>query len=208
MRPNEKLSLTEKNRSAIQKLTATALLTALVVVLQLFASGIKLGNVSMTFSLVPIVLGAILYGPLVGGVLGGVFGLVVTIVVVTGADVGGYMMFEKLPALTIFLCMLKGIAAGVAAGWVYRAFRKIGKPIVGVLLAAVACPVTNTAIFCIFLLSFYRDVATAWMGGTTYSNLFVYALLGIAGLNFLVELAINVILAPAIERVIYAIRRR
>lgn len=196
------------NGEKIRILTATAMLAALVVVLQLTAGMIKIGTVAMTFSLVPIVLGAVLYGPLVGGFLGGVFGLVVTILVVTGTDVGGYMMFEKLPFLTVVLCLVKGIAAGVAAGWVYRAFRKIGKPIVGVLLAALACPVTNTGIFCVGLLAFYRDVAAVWMGGTTYTNLFVYTILGIVGVNFLVEVAINIVLAPAIERVIYAVKRR
>ena len=33
--------------------------------------------------------------------------------------------------------------------------------------------------------------------------LLVYVLLGIVGINFLVELGVNVILAPAIERIIY-----
>lgn len=197
-----------QNKKRIETLVGTAVLTALVVVLQVFASGVKIGPVSFTFSLVPIVLGAILYGPLSGAFLGGVFGLVVTIATVTGADVGAYMMFEKLPVLTVVLCMVKGIAAGLVAGLVSRAFAKRGHPLPGLFLAAVACPVVNTGIFCVALLTCYRDVATIWMGSTTYSNLFVYTLLGIVGVNFLVELATNVILAPGIERVIYAVRKR
>lgn len=197
-----------KNSVAIQKLVGTGVLTALVVVLQVFAASIKIGPVSFTLSLVPIVLGAVLYGPAVGAILGGVFGAVVTVATVTGADVGAYMMFEKLPVLTVILCFVKGIAAGFVAGLVCRAFEKTRRPVVGIFLAAVACPIVNTGLFCVFLLSFYRDVATVWMGGTTYSNLLVYVLLGIVGVNFLVELAVNVILAPAIERVIYAIKKQ
>ena len=197
-----------KNKKRIEALVGTAVLAALVVILQIFASGIKIGTVSLTFSLVPIVLGAILYGPLSGALLGGVFGIVVTIATVTGADVGAYMMFEKLPALTVILCMVKGIAAGLVSGLVCRAFSKRGHEMPGIFVAAVVCPIVNTGIFCIALLCFYRDVATAWMGSTTYSNLFVYVLLGIVGVNFLVELAVNVILAPGIERVIYAVRKR
>ena len=196
-----------QNKNRIEMLVGTAILTALVVVLQVFASGVKIGPVSFTFSLVPIVLGAVLYGPVSGAFLGGVFGLVVTIATVTGADIGAYMMFEKLPFLTVLLCMVKGIAAGLVSGFVCRAFGKRGYRLPGIFVAAVACPIVNTGIFCLALFAFYRDVATAWMGSTTYSNLFVYVLLGIVGVNFLVELATNVILAPGIERVIYAIRK-
>ncbi len=195
------------NTANIQKIVGTGVLMALVIVLQVFAGSIKVGPVSFTLSLVPIVLGALLYGPAIGALLGGVFGIVVTIMTVTGADLGGYAMFEKLPVLTIVLCMVKGIAAGFVAGLICRAFEKYGHPIPGIFLASVACPVVNTGLFCIFLLAFYRDVATAWMGDS-YSNLLVYVLLGIVGINFLVELGVNVILAPAIERVIYAIKKQ
>lgn len=197
-----------QNKKRIEALVGTAVLTALVVVLQTVASGVKIGPVTFTFSLVPIVLGAVLYGPVSGAFLGGVFGLVVTIATVTGADVGAYMMFEKLPFLTVLLCMVKGIAAGLVSALVCRAFEKRGHRMAGIFVAAVSCPIVNTGIFCVALLSFYRDVAAVWMGGTTYSNLFVYVLLGIVGINFLVELAVNVILAPGIERVIYAVRKR
>lgn len=198
----------ERTKLRIQQIVGTGVLMALVIVLQVFAASIKIGPVSFTLSLVPIVLGALLYGPATGAFLGGVFGLVVTIAVVTGADAGGYMMFEKLPVLTVALCMVKGIAAGFVAGLISRAFDRHGHPVPGLFLAAVACPITNTGIFCIGLLAFYRDVATAWMGATTYTNLFVYTMLGIVGINFLVELAVDLVLAPAIERVIYAIRKQ
>ena len=199
---------TEKNRIRIQQLVGTGVLTAIVIVLQVFAASIKIGPVSFTLSLVPIVLGAMLYGPATGAFLGGVFGLVVTIATVTGADAGAYMMFEKLPVLTVVLCMVKGIAAGLVAGLICRAFDRAGHPVPGLFLAAVACPVVNTGIFCVGLFAFYRDIAAAWMGGTTYTNLFVFVMLGIVGVNFLVELAVNLILAPAIERVIYAIKKQ
>ncbi|MBQ3639433.1 MAG: ECF transporter S component [Clostridia bacterium] len=199
---------TIKNRETIRKIVGTGILMSLVIVLQVFASGIKVGPVSFTLSLVPIVLGAILYGPVIGAFLGGVFGVVVVIATVTGVDAGAYMMFEKLPVLTVFLCLAKGIAAGLCAGLICRAFEKIGRPVPGIFLAAVACPIVNTGLFCVCLLAFYRDVATVWMGNTTYSNLLVYVLLGITGFNFLVELGVNVILAPAIERIIYAIKKQ
>lgn len=47
----------------VKKMAALALLAALVVVLQTVASGIKVGPIPITLTLVPIVIGAVLYGP-------------------------------------------------------------------------------------------------------------------------------------------------
>ena len=70
-----------------------AVLAALVVVLQLLSSVIKIGTVSITLTLIPIVVGAAFYGPGAGAILGTVFGLVVTINSATGADTGGNLVF-------------------------------------------------------------------------------------------------------------------
>ena len=47
-----------------------AVLAALVVVLQLLSSVIKIGTVSITLTLIPIVVGAAFYGPGAGAILG------------------------------------------------------------------------------------------------------------------------------------------
>ena len=65
------------SRTNTRKLAALAIFTALIVVLQLVANVAKVGPVSITLSLVPIVVGAALYGVSAGAYLGGVFGLVV-----------------------------------------------------------------------------------------------------------------------------------
>ena len=88
-----------KNRSKIQTVVVTAILAAIIIVLQTFASGIRIGPFTITLSLVPIVLGAVLYGPFQGAFLGAVFGVVVCVAVVTGADAGGFLMFQELPVL-------------------------------------------------------------------------------------------------------------
>ena len=56
-----------------KKIAGVGLLTALVVVLQLLGSFIKFGTVSISLVLVPIVVGAALYGVGAGAWLGGVF---------------------------------------------------------------------------------------------------------------------------------------
>ena len=76
--PERELEVLMKNEkhTAVVRLTSLALLAALIVVLQTVASGIKIGPVPISLTLVPIVVGAILFGPGAGAFLGGVFGVV------------------------------------------------------------------------------------------------------------------------------------
>ena len=81
------------NHQKINRMVGIAVLAALVVVLQLLSSVIKIGTVSITLTLIPIVVGAAFYGPGAGAILGTVFGLVVYINSATGADMGGNLVF-------------------------------------------------------------------------------------------------------------------
>ena len=55
-----------KNTVFVKRLVGTAILTAVVISLQLVLGSVKLGPFNITFTLVPIILGAILYGYLSG----------------------------------------------------------------------------------------------------------------------------------------------
>ena len=55
----------QKNQKAIKKLVGIATLTALVVGLQFLSNYVSFGSISITLALIPIAMGAILYGPLV-----------------------------------------------------------------------------------------------------------------------------------------------
>lgn len=196
----------EQLQNKIQKLVILAVLAAIIVVLQSFAGSIPLGPFNITLSLIPIMLGAVLYGPVAGAFLGAIFGVVVCVAVVTGADPGGNLMFQQLPVLTLFLCVLKSSAAGFVAGWICKLFMN-KKFFVGVALSSVLCPIVNTGILCTGMLLFYGDLVTGWALAEGYDNAFLYILFGMVGLNFLVELAINIVLIPAVVGVIRALKK-
>ncbi|MBQ8416968.1 MAG: ECF transporter S component [Clostridia bacterium] len=196
------------NKQAVRQLVGTAILAAVIVILQLVASGIKIGPFTITLSLIPIILGAILFGPVSGAVLGAIFGGMVCVAVVTGADPGGHLMFQQNPVLTLFLCVLKSTVAGLVAGLVWKLFQKMKKPTVGVVVSSILCPVCNTGILCIGILAFYHDLVTGWALGNGFANAFAYVILGMVGLNFLVELAINIVLTPVILRIISIVKKR
>ena len=69
------------------------------------------------------------------------------------------------------------------------------------ITAGVLCPVVNTGIFCIGLTLFFHDTLVAWAGGT---DLVYYIIFGLTGVNFLLELAINLVLSTVIVRVVGA----
>ena len=180
---------------------------AVVVVLQMFVS-IPVGMFTITLTLVPIMLGAILFGPASGAFLGGVFGVVVAIQVVTGAaGAASSLMFTQAPVITIVLCILKGAVAGLASGLIYKAVMKFEKPNPAVILSAVACPIINTGIFCIGLAVFYNNLLNAWALDGGFANAFTFIILGLIGLNFVVEFAVNVLLIPVALRMIKIVKR-
>ena len=178
-----------------RRLAGLALFTAIVVVLQLLGSFIKVGPFAVSLVLIPIVVGAAVYGVKAGAWLGFVFGVVVTIAVVTGADAGGYIMFSARPVMTVIVCLLKGTAAGYVAGLVYRAISK-KNALAGVIVAAAAAPVVNTGLFVLAMLQLQ-----AWAGDTAVAT---YIVTGLVGVNFLLELGVNLVLSPTITRLIAA----
>ena len=101
-----------------QTLVGMGMLTAIVIVLQWFASGIRLGPFSITLTLVPILVGAALYGWKAGAWLGFVFGAVVMFT----PDVTAFMAVS-IPG-TIITVLLKGTLAGLCAGLVYSLLEK------------------------------------------------------------------------------------
>lgn len=191
-------------RTDTRKLTTLAIFTALIVVLQLVSAlltrFVPALPVSITLTLVPIVVGAALYGVSAGAYLGGVFGLVVMLFCVTALDAGGAMLWNANPLMCALVCLIKGIAAGAAAGAVYRAVSSKNKT-AGAVVAGICAPTVNTALFIIAVFLFFRETLTLWAGG---KDLVTYAIVGLAGINYLLELAVNLVLAPVIVRIIDA----
>ncbi len=180
-----------------------AMLLALVIVLQIFGGFIKVGMFSPSLVLIPIVVAAILVGPLGGAIIGGAFGVVVVVQCAMGIDAGGFILWNINPLLTALLCLLKGACAGLVPGLIYKAIA--GKEpsderiLVSSIIAALSAPIINTGIFVAGLALFFTDTLYAWSGGT---NVMLYIITGLIGINFLLEFAINLIVSPAISTVV------
>ncbi len=189
----------ESKRFNTRTLTGVALLTAIVVVLQLLGSFIRFGTFSISLVLVPIVVGAALYGAWAGCWLGFVFG----IVVVLQPDTVFFMSYNAFA--TVFVCLLKGAAAGFLSGVVYRALAKKNRYL-AVLAAAIVCPVVNSGIFFLGSLLFFIPLIEEAFGAPGQGVKIV--LLVMIGGNFLFELLFNIVLSPVIVRLIDLGRKR
>ena len=189
----------------VKRMVSIALLMALVAVMQAISSIIPpVSGFPISLVLIPIVLGAALYGPAAGAVIGGTFGVIVYINCVTGADPGGAMVFQANPVLCFLVVMGKGILAGVASGFVYKLLK--GKnPYIAMILAAAVCPIVNTGTFIACMLLFFVDVLEAWAEG---GDLVGYILSGLVLVNFVPELIINLLFSPASMRIVHVVDKR
>ena len=182
-------------RLNVKTLTGMGLLTAVVIVLQLVCLALRpTGFFNITLCLVPIVVGAALYGVKAGAWLGFVFGAVVTI-----TDSAAFMVVNA-PA-TIAVCILKGTLAGLAAGAVYKLLDK-KNTYAAAITAGVVCPVVNTGVFTLGCFAFFMPTIAEWGLAAGIENSVAFLFTGIITVNFFIELAVNLVLSSVIVSII------
>ena len=195
----------KQTESKTQKMAVLSIFTAVIAVLTVLCTFVRFGPFSITLALAPIIIGAALYGPGAGAYLGGVFGFVVLLTGLFGWDGGTVMYLLGQNAIAcILICIGKGAAAGWVSGLVYRLLEKKSVHL-AVIVAAIVCPVVNTGLFVLGMLLFYMSTLQAWAGG---QNMVYFVLIGLAGINFLVELAVNLVLSSGITSIIRYAKKR
>ena len=188
------------NHEKILKLVGVASIAAIVIVLQLLSLVVKIGPFAITLALIPIVVGAIIYGPLAGGILGFIMGFIVLV-----TDANAFLAIN-IPA-TIFICLIKTTLAGVAAGWIYRGLEKKSQWL-AIILASIAAPIVNTLVFVSLALPIFYTDLVLWAEANDYTNVISYVFLGMVGVNFLLEFSIDAILSPVVFRIVTILRKK
>ena len=124
---------------------------------------------------------------------------------VLGGDLFTATLFNYEPFFTAAVCIVKTTLAGFAPGFVWSKLKKKNETL-AVFTASALAPVVNTSIFIIGGLLFFGDALTK--SGFLGTQSLVYFIVVVCALsNFLLEFATNVILSPAIKRIIKAFRR-
>ncbi len=192
----------KKGYFTARQITGIAILLALVIVLQTTFGSIPIGAVTLNFTLIPIVLGGILFGSVAGAILGFACGVIVLIQVMMGGNPFYTLIWANDPIVTTLTCIVKSTVAGYIGGLAYTLIKN-KNPIVAVFVASAIVPIVNTLLFIVGCLFMFNSVHTM-AGG---ENLLKFILVGLVTFNFFIELAINLICAPTINRILKIIKR-
>lgn len=185
-----------------RKITWFAILLALVIVLQIWGSAIPIfAGTTLNLTLIPVVLGAIILGPIYGMLLGVAVGVVITVNAFAGTDAFTLFLYQNNPVMTFLIIFVKGSMAGFLPGLCFKCLKK--RPVLATFVSAGVAPIVNTGIFIVGALIISGTIG-GFMASVNITNQSVvyFVIIGCAGINFLIEFAINMILAPALYRVI------
>ena len=173
-------------------IVGTGILTAVQIVLYIVGANVAIAGININLALVPICVGAILYGPISGGFLGLVNGICVLL---TPATQSYFMDPSQLGPLcvlgTFIICFTKCTVAGIVAYFVYLPFKN---KIVGSIVASLCVPIINTGLFVLGAYFFYAPA-------------FSTILYSVITFNFLVEILITIFLSPSVVRIIQYARK-
>lgn len=174
-------------------IATVGVLIAVEIVLYIVGANIAIGGININLALIPIAIGAILYGPICGLILG----LVNSVSTLLTPAVQGYFMNQEIFGEwcvlgTFCIVLIKTSTAGLIAGFVYKTLEK--KRTVAIIVASLLVPILNTGIFLIGALFVYK-------------NQFDTILAMVVSFNFLIEFGSTLLLTPAIIRIIDYTRR-
>ena len=193
----------KKSFFSAKNVTSLSILLALVIVLQAFGGSFSIGAVNLNFTLIPIVLGAMLLGPLAGAFLGFACGVVVWIQVIMGLVPFYVLIWTETPVAATLTCIVKTTVAGYVAGVLFRWLERKNRYL-AVFVAAAVVPVINTGLFVVGCL-FMWDAILTIAGGT---NVFVFILVSLVTFNFFAEFAVNLLVAPALHSVYQVVEKQ
>ena len=168
----------------------------------------------LTFVLIPICVGAFLLGPVDGAILGFVFGLITVIQTPQNGILN--FLFQASPIIYVILALTKATLAGFLSGLIYKSLDKAFKGnlvYLKTLIASVAAPVINTAVFVLGMMIFFIPQLSAMPTQfpdffSQYVNPMQVLFLGLAGFNFLGEVIVNIVLTPAIVRIVDVVKKK
>ena len=188
------------NQKRVRVIAGSAILTALIVVFQIIGNYVQFGMISINLSLLPIALGAILYGPLVGFILGSINGALVLLSPSTGIFLS-YSVFW-----TVLVCILKTGLAGLLSGLIFKLFKGKGM-IPGIFISSLIIPIINSGIFILASVTVMRDIFIEAFNKSGMANMFVFMISVVITWNFLFEFLTTLLLTPTLIYVVKVVTK-
>ncbi|MBD5150846.1 MAG: ECF transporter S component [Oscillibacter sp.] len=182
--------------SKVRETALTAVLAAIVLLMAFTPLGyLRIGPMSITFLVIPVVIGGMTLGPVRGGFLGAVFGATSLAQCFMG-DVSGAAMFAANAAGTVIACFVPRILIGVVAGILFPFLMKTTRNNAAAFIGtAVAGTLTNTVLFIALVVAFFKDSV---LGGGSFWAIFV----SFFSINVALELIVGVVVSAALSAVL------
>ena len=208
------MSNTETNNKTAKKnrtftLTATAMLTAMIVVMSFTPIGyLKVFTLSIALVIVPVIIGAIACGPAAGAFLGFVFGCTSFAQCFMG-DVFGSILVSINVLGTVVTCIVTRTLMGFLCGLIFRAVRKkTGKW--GYAIAGASGALLNTILFlgCLALFFGRVDFTQEQINALQSENMMAVIIAIAASVNCPIEIAVCAIFGSAIGGAVTAAMKR
>lgn len=188
------------SRQKLVRLVLTALLTALIIVMAFTPLGyLKAGAIEITFITIPVIIGAVLLGPVGGLFLGAVFGIT-SFIQCFGMSTFGVALFSVSPLRTAIVCIVPRVLMGWLTAVIFKAISSKDKTsFVQYLVASIAGPLLNTILFTGTLLLLFNNapiiIQLREQFGSTNVMAFAAAFVGVNGL---IEAGVCAVLGTAL----------
>ena len=186
-------------------LVQNAILSAIIILMAFTPLGyLRVGPVSITFLIIPVVIGAIVNGPVSGAILGGVFGAT-SFAQCFGLDPFGTALLAINPILTFFMTMVPRIVMGLAVGLIFQMLHKRNmKSILPFAVASLSGALLNTILFVGALVLFF--------GNSDYLRQFGDSIIAIIGVlvtfNAIIEAVVCTVLGSIVAKTIKSVVSR
>ena len=182
--------------SKVRETALTAVLAAIVLLMAFTPLGyLRVGPVSITFLVIPVVIGGMTLGPVRGGFLGAVFGATSFAQCFMG-DPFGAALVSLSPMATAVACFVPRILIGVVAGLLFPALHKLTRNnAVSFIVTSVAGTLTNTILFVGMVVGFFQG---SYFGGSPFWTIFV----SFFTFNVALELVVGVVVSAALSAVL------
>ncbi len=205
------MEYTETKRFNVRYIAELGLFVGVILLMKITGlSSIPIGPLVMTFTMIPIAIGAMLLGPLAGTVLGAFYGLLSLYDAITGKSLMTAAFFQVSPFLTVLLCVGTRALVGLCMGWFFKLFQKLDRRRIWSYFAGgLLAPLLNTLFFMGFIvLVFYRTEYVqnlASKKGAVNPIMFVVLVVGVQGL---IEWATGLVIGGAVAKGVAAALKR
>lgn len=192
-----------KKRVNTRYITELGLFIGVILLMKITGlSSIPVGPLVMTFTMIPIAVGAMLLGPLAGTILGAFYGLMSLYDAITGKSLMTGFFFQYSPVMTVLLCVGTRTLVGYVTGLLFRIFQKVDRHRIWSYFAGgLLAPMLNTLFFMGFIVLFFYQTTYIQdkVAEKAITNSLMYVILTV-GVQGLIEWATGLVIGGGVAK--------